>query len=90
MIEPQSMQDGASAWFTKLVTSFPAEVWVACVAWVVAFPEPPATAPAACVGVAVGTRGATSPGRVAVGNLDAKSVPTPLNWLYCLTFPVMP
>ena len=44
MIEPQSMQDGASAWFTKLD-------WVRLpAADVAASPDPPATAPAAATG----------------------------------------
>ena len=76
MIEPQSMQDGASAWFTKLETSFPAEDWAACViAWVVALPEPPATAPAAWAGVwrVIGIGVVTRLGRVAVGS----AIPSP-------------
>ena len=43
MIEPQSMQEGASAWFTKL----PTRLTLAVEATVVASPDPPATAPAA-------------------------------------------
>ena len=46
MIEPQSMQDGASAWFTKLPTRFSEAADD-----VVASPDPPAIAPAACGGV---------------------------------------
>lgn len=47
MIEPQSMQEGASAWFTKL----PTMLTLAVEAAVVASPDPPATAPAAFEGV---------------------------------------
>jgi hypothetical protein len=46
MIEPQSIHDGASAWFTKLPTRF-SEAADAAADEVVAFPDPPAIAPAA-------------------------------------------
>jgi hypothetical protein len=51
MIEPQSIQDGASAWFTKLPTRF-SEAADADADEVVASPDPPAIAPAAWGGVA--------------------------------------
>ena len=54
------MQDGASAWFTKLDASRVDWDWLASV---VALPDPPATAPAAWTGV-----DATTPGRFAVGS----------------------